>query len=65
MSLQTVDNATVDPDVQDVSVSCKSATFTYSNDRLAPDTRYEAELNFSSIEDQNGNFLDCIASNGG
>ena len=53
-----------DPDIQDVSVSSKSATFRInSNDRLSPDTNYIASIS-SSIEDQNGNFLDCFASSG-
>ena len=52
-----------DPNIQDVSVSGKSATFTIdSNDRLSPDTNYVASIS-SSIEDQNGNFLDCFDSN--
>ena len=42
----------------------KSATFSInSNDRLSPDTNYIASIS-SSIEDQNGNFLDCFASSG-
>ena len=53
-----------DPDIQDVSVSSKSATFSInSNDRLSPDTNYIASIS-SSIQDQNGNFLDCFASRG-
>ena len=53
-----------DPDIQDVSVSSKSATFSInSNDRLSPNTNYIASIS-SSIEDQNGNFLDCFASSG-
>ena len=53
-----------DPDIQDVSVSGKSATFSInSNDRLSPDTNYIASIS-SSIQDQNGNFLDCFASKG-
>ena len=52
-----------DPDIQDVSVSGKSATFSInSNDRLSPDTNYIASIS-SSIEDNNGNFLDCFDSN--
>jgi Bacterial Ig-like domain len=53
-----------DPDIQDVSVSGKSATFSInSNDRLSPNTNYVASIS-SSIQDQNGNFLDCFASSG-
>ena len=51
-----------DPDIQDVSVSGKSATFTInSNDRLSPDTNYIASIS-SSIQDEDGNFLDCVNS---
>ena len=53
-----------DPDIQDVSVSSSSATFSInSNDRLSPNTNYIASIS-SSIEDQNGNFLDCFDSKG-
>ena len=53
-----------DPDIQDVSVSGKSATFSInSNDRLSPDANYIASIS-SSIKDENGNFLDCHASSG-
>src|SRR6478609_2853630 len=53
-----------DPDIQDVSVSGKTATFTInSNDRLSPNTNYIASIS-SSIEDQDGNFLDCFDSKG-
>ena len=53
-----------DPDIQDVSVSGKSATFSInSNDRLSPNTNYIASIS-SSIQDENGNFLDCLASSG-
>ena len=42
----------------------KSATFSInSNDRLSPNTNYVASIS-SSIQDQNGNFLDCFASSG-
>ena len=52
-----------DPNIQDVSVSGKSATFTIdNNDRLSPNTNYIASIS-SSIEDQDGNFLDCFDSN--
>ena len=53
-----------DPNIQDVSVSGKSATFTIdNNDRLSPNTNYIASIS-SSIEDQDGNFLDCFDSGG-
>ena len=53
-----------DPDIQDVSVSGKSITFTIdNNDRLSPDTNYIASIS-SSIQDEDGNFLDCFASTG-
>ena len=53
-----------DPDIQDVSVSGKSATFSInSNDRLSPNTNYIASIS-SSIQDEDGNFLDCFNSNG-
>ena len=53
-----------DPNIQDVSVSGKSVTFTIdSNDRLSPDTNYIASL-LSSIQDEDGNFLDCANSKG-
>jgi hypothetical protein len=52
------------PDIQDVSVSGKSVTFSInSNDRLSPDTNYIASL-LSSIQDEDGNFLDCANSKG-
>ena len=52
-----------DPDIQNVSVSGKSATFSInSNDRLSPNTNYIASIS-SSIQDQDGNFLDCANSN--
>ena len=53
-----------DPNIQDVSVSGKSVTFTIdSNDRLSPDTNYIASL-LSSIQDEDGNSLDCVNSKG-
>ena len=53
-----------DPDIADVSVNGKSATFSInSNDRLSPNTNYIASIS-SSIKDENGNFLDCYASRG-
>ena len=53
-----------DPDIQDVSVSSSSATFSInSNDRLSPNTNYIASIS-SSIQDQDGNFLDCFDSKG-
>ena len=53
-----------DPDIQDVSVSGKSITFTIdNNDRLSPNTNYIASIS-SSIQDQDGNFLDCFDSSG-
>ena len=53
-----------DPDIQDVSVSSKSVTFSInSNDRLSPDTNYIARIS-SHIQDEDGNFLDCFASSG-
>ena len=53
-----------DPDIQDVSVSSKTATFSInSNDRLSPDTNYIASIS-SSIQDEDGNFLDCFDSKG-
>ena len=53
-----------DPDIQDVSVSGKSVTFTIdNNDRFSPDTNYIASL-LSSIKDEDGNFLDCVNSKG-
>ena len=53
-----------DPNIQDVSVNGKSVTFTIdSNDRLSPDTNYIASIS-SSIQDQDGNFLDCFDSKG-
>ena len=53
-----------DPDIQDVSVSGKTATFIInSNDRLSPNTNYIASIS-SSIQDQDGNFLDCFDSKG-
>ena len=53
-----------DPNIQDVSVSGKTATFTIDNDdRLSPDTNYIARIS-SHIQDQNGNFLDCFDSKG-
>jgi hypothetical protein len=52
------------PDIQDVSVSSKTATFSInSNDRLSPDTNYIASIS-SSIQDEDGNFLDCFDSKG-
>ena len=53
-----------DPDIQDVSVSSSTATFSInSNDRLSPDTNYIASIS-SSIQDEDGNFLDCFGSKG-
>ena len=53
-----------DPNIQDVSVSDKSVTFTIDgNDRLSPDTNYIASL-LSSIQDEDGNSLDCVNSKG-
>ena len=53
-----------DPDIQDVSVSGKSVTFTInSNDRLSPNTNYIASIS-SSIQDEDGNFLDCLTQKG-
>src|SRR4029077_8514064 len=53
-----------DPDIQDVSVSGKTATsFINSNDRLSPDTNYIARIS-SHIQDEDGNFLDCFNSKG-
>ena len=53
-----------DPDIQDVSVSSKTATFSInSNDRLSPNTNYIGSIS-SSIQDQDGNFLDCFVSSG-
>jgi Bacterial Ig-like domain len=53
-----------DPDIQDVSVSGKTATFFInSNDRLSPDTNYIARIS-SHIQDEDGNFLDCFNSKG-
>jgi len=50
----------VDPDVN-ANPSSKSVTYTLDR-QLEPGTRYEAELDFS-IQDQDGNFLDCSDSN--
>ena len=53
-----------DPDIQNVSVSGKSATFSInSNDHLSPNTNYIASIS-SSIQDQNGNFLDWMPQEG-
>ena len=53
-----------DPDIQDVSVSGKSVIFSInSNDRLSPNTNYIASIS-SSIQDEDGNFLDCANSKG-
>jgi hypothetical protein len=51
-----------DPNIQDISVSGKSVTFTIENDdHFSPDTNYIASL-LSSIQDEDGNFLDCANS---
>ena len=55
-------DGSVDPFVQSVSTSSKSATFSL-HEQLLPNTHYEATIS-SNIEDNNGNFLDCSASNG-
>lgn len=55
-------DGTVDPFVQSVSTSSKSATFSL-HEALLPNTHYEATIS-SDIEDNNGNFLDCSASKG-
>ena len=53
-----------DSNIQDVSVSAKSVIFTIdNNDRLSPDTNYIASL-LSSIQDEDGNSLDCANSKG-
>jgi hypothetical protein len=50
------------PNIQDISVSGKSVTFTIeNNDHFSPDTNYIASL-LSSIQDEDGNFLDCANS---
>ena len=49
-----------DPDIQDVSVSGKTATFSInSNDRLSPNTNYIASIS-SSIQDKDGNFWTAL-----
>jgi Bacterial Ig-like domain len=66
LTLFNLDQA-IDPDVQDVSVSGKVATFTLRStsggQALLPNTDYEATIS-SSIKDQNGRSLDCSASSG-
>ena len=52
----------IDPDVQDVLVSNKSATFTLQ-DQLLPGTDYEATIS-SNVRDKDGNLLDCSDSIG-
>jgi hypothetical protein len=50
------------PNIQDISVSGKSVTFTIeNNDHFSPDTNYIASL-LSSLQDEDGNFLDCANS---
>ena len=56
------------PNVDSVSVSSKTATFkispsTASSNTLTPGVTYIASIS-TSIEDQNGNFLDCFNSKG-
>src|SRR4029078_9717793 len=52
-----------DPDIQDVSVSGKTAIFSInSSDRLSPNTNYIASIS-SSIKDEDGNLLNCANSN--
>jgi len=55
------------PDIDSVSVSSKTATFKISpsigSNTLTPGVNYIASIS-SSIQDQNGNFLDCFGSKG-
>jgi Big-like domain-containing protein len=60
-SLTLDPNVGTSPSIQDVSVSGKTATFTISG--LLPHVDYLATIS-SSIEDSNGNFLDCPGSSG-
>jgi len=53
-----------DPNIQHVSVSGKSVVFTIdNNDPFSPNTNYIASL-LSSIQDEDGNLLDCANSKG-
>ena len=56
-------NVCNNPNIQDLLVSGKSVTFTIdNNDHFSPDTNYIASL-LSSIQDEDGNLLDCANSN--
>jgi len=67
LSLFTNSGFGTTPNVDSESVSGKTVTFKISqsstSDRFTPGVTYIASIS-SSIQDQDGNFLDCFASNG-